>query len=796
MSAIPQSYKDTDPSAQAAAELALATSLYQVLACGHGRLAFNIAGTFPLWRRGARGRWEPVREVGLVPEGEWRPCLEVRPDGTTVPRRFNPFLLAGHIRGQYDIAPNAPSWSGGFTLDLDTPIDHELRVDDSNEVIPSGALGRALADRDARLAAVWRALGLGPGRLPVILQSPGLGLHVSFPLMRAPGACGAGGEHTWPAGEIVDRVATLLHQHGIALAGGRVELYPAGRPLRAPCGRGTVLLDAADPEHSDRLGLHPVPGTTSTRHLVREGERYPRMVRRPWVMVPAFLARWEAARRPLDEWLGDRRPWCPVWGPFAHPDRAEAEKNRDLGVSGRDCFTQHIDEVRGGAVVPAGAPRVGQGGHDPGASSRSDPQISKVPSAASSAQAARSEGASVASPLRRGSAFREHLVKLLRYGVTQASTRHDAVLTLVFWWHVVGKTEIEVRAELEAWARAYPHASRLKGERLVRTCLREGMHYYHRIKKLPQRARALARTVTRMRALAPADFVVLAQVRADVRDEAHAILEYLAGHAEADGRVARPVTLGRAQLDALVTRDHRIIERGQRRRAEVIAVEELERLGVLTLFVDYSTENHGRIWSCWYQFGSGVRARPREAGVYERSQARRKAPADALVVAERPLREGTLRVLSAGTRGRPFVEMEPGPGVVVEDTGGRRWWVAMFEGRHFTVGEFFAADEAVMIAGPWKWAPFRSAEPAAPAAARDAGLPSSGNEPAAPVATATRDEGGGLAVESVVPTNPAPNGRAALAAELEVDVEQLGDMDPELAALAARAIQTVTRRGG
>src|SRR5437870_1237569 len=125
-----------------AAELALASRLFDALACGHGRLAFNITGTFPLWQRrkrppeqnapageGAEPRagkpwrlWEPVPGCERVPAGEWRPCLEVKEDGTTKPRHFNPYLLAGHVRGDYDIAPMAPSWCGGFRLDLDAQI--------------------------------------------------------------------------------------------------------------------------------------------------------------------------------------------------------------------------------------------------------------------------------------------------------------------------------------------------------------------------------------------------------------------------------------------------------------------------------------------------------------------------------------------------------------------------------------------------------------------------------------------------------------------------------------------------
>jgi hypothetical protein len=778
-------------------ELRLATTLYQAIACGHDRLAFNIAGTFPLWRRGAMGRrWEPVLGSDIVPAGEWRPCLEVRADGSTMPRRFNPWLLAGHIRGNYDLAPNAASWSGWWALDIDTHLEHELRHDDSNEVIPDSAFRRALADRDARLAEVWRAFGWGPGREPVIEETPGVGLHVWMPLTRGPLSPL---EHTWPASEIVDRVATKLHQHGIRLSGGRLELYPAGRPLRAPCGRGKALLQATRPDQPDDLGLVRVPGTTATRHRTFEGERYPYEVRRPWPMVAALLDRWQAARRPLGEWIGEpERAWCPVWGPFARPIRelADAEDREKIsGVASADeRSSQHIDEVQGGPARSAREP-VGQAGrraeaphaldprHRSGSQSRSPftpPSTSSRPSTSPSPRPS-------ASPLlRRGREFREHLGRLLRHGVATPSSRHDAVLSLVFWWHVAGKAESQVRAELEAWARAHPHVSKLKGERFVKTSLREGMHYYHRIKKLPQRARALATTLVRMRPLSPADFLVVAQVRKDVRDEAHAILEYLAGHSDDTGRVVGQVTLGRAQLDALTVSDRRVpVDGAGRHRAEVVAVRELERLGILTLFCDYSTGHHGRIFSCWYQFRSGCVAGPLPACAERRVGARGAAISTAIVVASRPVRGGVLRVLSGGARRRPWVEFAADGGAVVEEGGGASWWRSMFERRHFTPGEFFDADEAVVIAGPWSRAP-----------RWQPGVRDDDRAGVAPGAASGSYDPGVAAVASPAPPTPAQavDGRDTLAAELGVDASQLGDMDPELAALAARALQTVKAR--
>jgi len=779
-------------------ELHLSTTLYQAIACGHERLAFNVAGTWPLWRRGGLGgrRWEPVLGCEIVPPGEWRPCLEVRADGTTMPRRFNPFLVAGHVRGNYDLAPAAPSWCGWGGFDIDAQVELELMRDDTNEVIPDTAFARALADRDARLAEVWRAFGWGKGREPLLERTPGLGLRAWIPLTRGPASPL---EHTWPAHEIVERVSTALQRHGIKLVSGRLEFYPSGRPLRAPCGRRTLFLEPTRPDDADDLGLVPVPGTSATRHRTFDGERYPYEVRRPWRTVAAFVERWQAARRPLEDWIGEPlRAWSPVWGPFEHPDRTLAdaedrEKNPSVAGAG-ECPSQHIDEVQG---VRVGRPRgcgVGQGGRakdallalDPSGRSGSNHRSPSTSSATSPRSSTVAGGARPlqATLLRRGREFREHLAKLIQHGVTMPSSRHDAVLSLVFWWHVEGKTEVQVRAALEAWVRAFPHVSRLRGERFAKTSLREGMHYYQRIRKLPQRARALVTAVSRTRPLAPADFLLLTLVREDVRDEAHAILEYLAGHADDAGRVGAPVTLGRAQLDALMVSDRRVpIDGKGRHRAEVVAIRELERLGVLTLFCDYSTGHHGRIFSCWYQFGSGVVAPERSTSAQDAPGA---AKAPELVVARRSLRVGVLHVLAGGGRRRPRVELDPGPGVVVEREGGASWWRDMFERRNFTPGEVFDADEAIVVAGPWPW--------------RGPHLPrvvASRPELAPPELAPPELAVGGSydpPAPELAPPAPESDGRATLAAELGVDVATLGDMDPELAALAVHALRKVTPR--
>jgi hypothetical protein len=456
-------------------ELTLATTLYSALACGHERLAYNVTGSYALWSRGPGGRsWQPAAGAEVVPRGEWRPCLEVLPDGTTRPRRVTPWTIAGHIRGRYSVAPNAPSWCSWLAFDIDAHVAREIRADRSDDVTAEAAFERALAARDQVLAELWRALELGPDREPIVLRSPGLGFHIYLPLTRGPTSPL---EHTWPAAEIIERTSEVLHRRGVALAAGRLEIYPSGRPLRAPCAVGSVLLRATRPDCPDDLGLEPVAGTTTTRRARGDVDAGVEQVRRPWPMVAALLAQWQAARRPLGEWLVNPAVvWSAAWGPFGRGEAPAAdaangqvvEKNGEVADEG-DCRSQHIDELGDGPGGRAGESRgpggvrsraaVGQGGDrsgsDPRSVSTSPPSrpFTRAPASAVPATSQRT----AAPLLRRGRAFREYLAQLLRCGVVMPGSRHDAVLTLVFGWHVEGVGKDGVRAKLEAWARAPPH---------------------------------------------------------------------------------------------------------------------------------------------------------------------------------------------------------------------------------------------------------------------------------------------------------------------------------------------------
>lgn len=807
----------------------LARALYAALTGGHDQLGYHVSGTYALWMRSASRRgWEPAPGVPVVERGEWRPCMELLPDGRVQPRRFNPFVLRQHIEGRYSVAPQAPSWVSWIAFDIDAhdfeaAFRAELSADD-RDIIPLAAYQRARARRERVLGDLWRALSLGPSREPVIFETPRGGLHVYLPLSRGDISPH---EHTWPAAWVIEWVADRLRRAGVQLAPGRLELFPSGQRLRAPCGPRMTLLRAARPERPDDLGLEPVPGTFAIQRKASPwSSRFDDddcaelvRVRRPWAALAATLAQWELARRPLDTWLDEpRAAWSAVRGPFVRPelDDAEAEKKRS-GIDAPSLRSQHRDEVQGrGSGGLQRAPKrarpaaVGQGGP---LLSGSDPSPIKSFSSPSSEPHSAPASKGKQSPLLRyGREFRDYFQAVLQQGVTTPGGRHDAVLALVFGWHVAGKREHEVRAELEAWCRGHAHTSSLKGERFVKQCMREGMHYYERIRHLPQRARASIGSVARLRPLTVPDEAVLGKVDATVRDEARVILEYLHGHANADGDVLDPVRIGRAQLGAILA-DRRIVIDGRRHRADVIAVSELERLGVLSLYVDYSVGQHGRVFSCWYRFGSGQLAAtqpltasapadptnalavtPATSTSVEPLVAT-EAPRGVLVLAERNVAEGTLRVLSDGERGAPWVELLPRADVVVDEQRGGTWWRAMYERRLFSVRDLRAADESRVIAGPWQSTPRLAA----------------GNRATVPRAQTPADELAAVRAvaqaSTAAPPRPAAGpdasavaavGTSALAVELGAlgGCADLADVDPELATLAIGALKTFDRGGG
>jgi len=709
---------------------ALAVQLYGLIGSGHDQLAYNVDARGPaLTTIGADGKRQPVhpgsRDGAGVPA--WQRARELR-DGVEIDRRFNPWVLERHLRGRYSVAPAAPGWVQWVALDIDA---HPAAG--SPELV-ARRLAKARADRV--LAGVWRALGCSAERHPLVLRSPGGGYHVWFPLTRGPAS--ANPEHTWPA--LVARAWFERHllAAGLELAPGVLEVFPSGRCLRAPCGLGQQVLQATRPNDPDALDLVPWPGTMASAERVDwrgEHAALSAPVRRVVPMVRAFVAQWDAQRRTLAEWLG--RPeagWDPAWGFLGWRDDAAPttnEKKPGAAFRGEDGRSQESDDVPGrlqageGRIVSAASGRGATGGVRKGSGSapifdedlvapaRED-DVPPVPTADSGV---------------RGRAFKEKVRRLLSDGITEPSTRHDAVLTLSFYWAATcGLGEVGALARLEAWCKAHAHAgSRLaaRGRVFRETCVREARHYItHHAARWRFRGRGDGGGLATLTA---ADQTVLAAIDPQVRGEVSAILAWLAGRADGDGRIGEPVQIATGLL-ARLCGDRRIVDEDhKRRRATTRALAELERLGVLTLSSNYRVGQRGRVWSCWYQFGSGELPRPVELSAAAwaamvPSSAVAVAPALAIagspeapqgapgasivvvrVVGERAVPEGLVRVLSDGARGVPRTLLTLAPDVVGPTAGPSArapWFVRPFQARTFTPAELWAVNAATVIPFP------------------------------------------------------------------------------------------------
>jgi hypothetical protein len=713
---------------------ALAVQLYGLLSSGHDALAWNVDARGPaLTMVGADGKRRPIpissgdTGAGVPP---WQRARELREGGVEVDRRFNPWVLERHLRGKYSVAPAAPGWVQWVALDIDA---HP--APGAPELV-ARRLAKARADRV--LAGVWRALRCSAERHPLVLRSPGGGYHVWFPLTRGPSSSNP--EHTWPA--LVARAWFERHlvAAGLELAPGVLEIFPSGRCLRAPCGLGQQVLQARRPDDPDALDLVPWPGTMASAERVDwRGER-PALstpVRRVVPMVRSFVAQWDAQRRTLAEWLG--RPeasWDPAWGFLGWrmaPTPAE-EKKLGLAAAVNDGRSQESDDVPGRPqaggtliVVPAaegaGAGRARKrSGSDPIPDERRSPPAREVDVPPVPA----------VGPWVRGRAFKEKVRRLLLEGITEPSTRHDAVLTLAFYWGATcGLGEDRALARLEAWCRAHPHAgSRLAArERVFRdTCLREARHYLaHHAARWRFRGHGDGGGLATLTA---ADHAVLAAIDPRVRGEVSTILAWLAGRADDEGWIGEPVQISTGLL-ARLCGDRRIEEDGKRRRTTTLALAELERLGVLTLAHDYRVGQRGRVWSCWYQFGSGEVSRAVElpaavwAELVPSDAVQVPAPpvlappmapllADRLepsgppvvvvrVVGERAVPEGLVRVLSDGARGVPRTLLTLAPEVArptAVPSARAPWFVRPFQARTFTPAELRVVSAATVIAFP------------------------------------------------------------------------------------------------
>ena len=692
--------------------------LYELIASGHDGLAYNVDARGPaLTAIGADGKRRPVQIAsgGAVPVPPWQRARELR-DGAVVDRRFNAFVLERHVRGKYSVAPAAPGWVQWVVLDIDA----HRRPGESELVARLRAL--------RVLSSVWRAFGCSAERHPLVLRSPGGGYHVWFPLTRGPTSTNA--EHTWPAAVARAWFERHLIAAGLELAPGVLEVFPSGRCLRAPCGVGMTLLQATRPHDPDALGMVPAPDTMASERVDWRGRReaLSAPVRRVLPTVRAFLAQWETQRRTIAEWLG--RPeatWDPAWGFLGWRDDEEispGEKNSGPVSVPEDSRSQQSDDVPGRPL--AGGPRIATGkrggqGVRVGRSGSSPideedltpfaPEVDLPPVPAGA-------------PLVHGREFKVKVRELVCKGITQPSTRHDAVLTLVFYWGATcGLTCEQVLVRLEAWCRAHPHGgSRLSPRAFLATCLREGRHYFEHYS--PGWFRG-AGDGGGLGALTTEDQPVLAAIDPRVRDEGAAILAWLAGRADGDGRLGDPVQIATGLL-ARLCGDRRVIDDGKRRRATSFALVELERIGVLTMASNYRVGQRGRRWSCWYRFGSGdlpraVELPAAEWAALEQPSVVALVPTLAIapspepqnlasapivtvrVVGERVVPEGLLRVLSDGARGRPRTLLTLAPDVArptASPAAREPWFVRVWNARAFTPGELSAANAAKVIAFP------------------------------------------------------------------------------------------------
>ena len=715
-----------EPGTAAVGFFAHARTLYDRITGGHDGLGFNVRGVPSVTAVGADGKRRPV--VLGYGQGEdddtgreWRPARDlvtVDGDRRLVARVLTPQAIAAHVRGGYAVAFEAAGWVEWVAIDIDA---HANPAD--------GDDGPRLAKARARrvLGQVLEALHCGGDRWPVLLQSPGGGFHLWLPITR-----GVGGDHRWPASWAAAWFRDHLAACGVELRDGVCEVYPSGRRLRAPCGRGSVLLRVVGDDVTDPHALMPWPGTATTRaRWVTHGDVL--TVRRVGPMLRVLLGEWERQRRTIADWLG--RPeaaWDPCWGFLGRRGKNGAPADSET------CDrSQEVDDVSdappGRGTHPARErPSLvviaGDGVGNRGSALGLPASFSKTASGAVLANVGEVE-ADPDSALLKGPAFWRKVHRLLADGVTAAGTRHDAVLTLCFaWGAAAGLSDSETIDRLITWCGAHAHGgSRLTGSaRFTAECIREGWHYLRSHgPRWPFRGRGRSSSVA-LGVLVTADRRVLERVDERVRTEAGAVLAFLAGKADGAGVVADPVEWATGLVRRLLG-DRRVVVEGERRRAAVMAVEELARLGVITRHSGHAVGRHGRRWSVWYRFGSGElpavvtvdraswdRAGRREVLVPSLAmpapviaEAAQDAPGAAegsavevREVAARPVREGVLRALSEA--GAPVrLVLVPGPEAPGPARPGYRaaWWVRQWRGSP-TVGAFQHAHEGAIVVGP------------------------------------------------------------------------------------------------
>ena len=633
-----------------------ARALYGLLTDGHPSLGYHVSRTYALRDLATR----KALHASWVESGVWRPAREVDSDGTEHDRVFNPYVLQKHVLGNYDVAWQMPSWTSLVVFDIDRHLPGRRPEAD----VPYEIVVQANEQRDRTLAKLWAAFGFYYDKQPVVLQTPSGGYHVYLPLCRR--ADDPTAERTWPAAWVRERIEHHLNQAGLELSPGTLELFPSGVRLRAPCGLGQTLLHASRSDDESYLGLVPTAGTTR----MRDG----RLCRRIGPMVRAFCQQIAARRRPLDAWLEmSRSAWHAVWGPFGERcDQSQERptpKKTDVTFQGVIRPSQHNVDVKGGGACRPSLLRSG-------------------------------------GLLLRGADFVQRVRDLSLFGLTEPGQRHDAALKLVWYWGCVrglGRGEVLVR--LREWLEGFSHESqtrKVSPARFVTATLAEAAHYFDRHVACGSSRPVSAQTDVCLRMLSDRDQAwVKAKVFSEVRSEVTLILRYLKGFADASGRVPREINLS-SKIMSSFCGERRIQVSGadgrvQRRRATVLAIGELVRLGVLALHTDYSTGRHGRLYTCWYQFSTGTLPREDASG--------------GLVLASRRVEEGRLDVVSDAKGHINCVLVADSVAVGQREDS---WWQRMYQRRVFTPAEFHEGDARKLIPGPFRHS-YRRSTPTKPA---------------------------------------------------------------------------------
>ena len=577
-----------------------AKQILELLTDGQRR-HYHVRDNYSVHRKGT---WERIPQS--YAENTWLPARYLRdrlPSEPDIPRlveekRFlSAHVVARHLSGKNGWVGASPSsWASWFAFDID------LAKGDAAQM----PLEEAEARRDEILGDVWAAFEFGPGRMPVVLLTPGGGYHVYVPLCRDEVSEGA--NNSWPAHVIRERVIARLNEAGLKLRDGELELWPSGKILRYPMGRRMCLLEAQNPGDAYALGLIPKHAKWISAQDKETGAITRKIKREVGPGAECFISDFQAARKPLSEWLlDDEAAWSKKYGPFGDLDSSKFQKKSTLTSQWRNVSQQYVEVNSSGGM--------------------SDDQILK------------------------GADFLNYISKLQRTGLTVSGGRHNAALKLTYYFGVcLGLGFEDSMAALSDWLCEFDHVSSYRAqygqEKFLKQTLAEARHYYacHVAKinassKLGGQNSEKRRGFQRGLPLGEDLNVFEGKFSSEAVEEAAlCMLRVLKGYSDAKGVVAEPTEFTGSFLKRLCgERRVQFLGAGgekKRIRATQLAVEELISLGILTVYKNYRVNNHGRYFSCWYKFGSGELPKKAANGNYVLSTVR--------------VEEGTLEIRSTG----------------------------------------------------------------------------------------------------------------------------------------------------